>query len=284
MRQAVLGIAAMAACVLLYGWLGAPVHRSADTVDLLRPIMALAVLGGAWAAKTGVIRVCYAGLGLVGLGPVLILLLAQPAGGDLRIYAKNLTSTNDRVLDLANDIELAQVDIVVLQELSMKNAGLPTALKPNFEHQHICRFPPSIAIAVLSRAPFAAEPVCSSHRAMAAAQIDLGEQLVWVVSTHIPWPWPWKTATNEMAAETLIANLDGPVVIAGDLNAFPWTGRVRRLARLSGTRLAGPMRPTLYLRGVPLPLDHVLAPRGGAIEVRPLFGSDHHGIVADIGL
>ena len=45
-----------------------------------------------------------------------------------------------------------------------------------------------------------------------------------------------------------------------------------------------PVRPTFWLEGVPLLLDHVHAPGGGQVTYRPLLGSDHLGVLADVVL
>ena len=74
-------------------------------------------------------------------------------------------------------------------------------------------------------------------------------------------------------------------MMAGDFNQMPWSHRVRALADAAGGVLAGPARATYHLRGAPLPIDHVVAPGGGAVRpARPTLGADHRGIVADVTL
>ena len=71
---------------------------------------------------------------------------------------------------------------------------------------------------------------------------------------------------------------------------FTWGGVVRRLARATGVRRAGPLMPTYWLRqegwplSVPLPLDQVWATGGGRIKRRPMIGSDHAGLLARVSL
>ncbi|MHA3913222.1 endonuclease/exonuclease/phosphatase family protein [Halovulum sp. GXIMD14793] len=142
----------------------------------------------------------------------------------------------------------------------------------------------ALGIAVLSRHPFSGPPKCSDWRAVAAAPIMIGGQEVWIVSLHIHWPWPFQSAEAEAAAAGVLTPLQGPTVIAGDFNMLPWTQRVQRIARMTGTRLAGPAQFTFSRRNIPLPIDLVLAPGGGQVRMRPLIGSDHAGVVADISL
>lgn len=53
---------------------------------------------------------------------------------------------------------------------------------------------------------------------------------------------------------------------------------------LAGGALLGPSRPTYRLRGVPLFLDHVIAPDGwvGELAYRPMLGGDHMGVIAEV--
>ena len=73
-------------------------------------------------------------------------------------------------------------------------------------------------------------------------------------------------------------------MIAGDFNIFPWAASVGQLQAASRTRVASPVRPTYWLHGVPLFLDHVYAPGGGSASYRPLLGSDHRGVLAVVDI
>ncbi|MEP1585503.1 MAG: endonuclease/exonuclease/phosphatase family protein [Tateyamaria sp.] len=282
MRILLVFIAILATFGVLYGFAGV-LHRSADTVGMLRPVFAVAILIGALATRRIGLRLYLGVFGLLALISVLLFLLPQAAGSDLRLYSKNLTAGNDQIAALQSDIEAANVDVVLLQELSGSTAELSTALSTTFPHQHVCKFSEWSAMAVFSRHPFAQDGVCSSERALAAVQITKDSQPVWVVSAHIPWPYPYENETAEIATEDLLRTLDGPIVVAGDFNTFPWSGRFERIRFITKTKIAGPTRPTLTFKHVPLPLDHVLAPNGGSVELRPLLGSDHRGLVADVG-
>lgn len=283
LRLFILSVATVAALLVLAGYAGT-LHRAADTVALGRPVFALGALAGIVTARRRILRAGFAAVGLVALLSVAIPLVPQRPGGDLRVYSKNLLASNGDLAPLVADIAAQQVDAVFLQELSERNAPILDMLAAEFPHQHLCRYSGWSGIAIASRLPFDGPAECSAGRALATAPVSLDGRKLWLVSAHIPWPWPYENAWAERAAQDLLADLDAPAVIAGDFNAFPWTGRVQRLARASGTRLAGPVRPTYHLRILPFPIDHALAPGGGRIERRPRLGSDHFGIVADLSL
>lgn len=273
-------LAALAALISVFS----DAHRAIDTLALGLPFYGLLSLFGVIAAKRFLSKAL---LGAIGLGVLIWVgahFIPQPAGGDLRIYTKNLLANNTEISALIADIESANVDVVFFQEVSETNDAILEKLINQFPHQHLCRFSGWSGIAILSKHPFAGEQKCSSWRALAAAPITISGQHVWLVSAHIPWPWPHDSASNEQAALALLKDLNGPIVIAGDFNAFPWTPRVGRMASLTNTILAGPTRPTLIYRHIPLPIDLILSPQGGRTERRPLLGSDHHGIVGDLAI
>ncbi len=282
-RGCLVGLAFVAGLLVMIGFLGS-IHRSIDTISMGRPIFGLISIVGIFVAKPIWSKLLFLAVSAAGCLTVASVFFPQEPGGDLRIYSKNLWFANSEVPALVADIEAATVDVVMLQEVSDQNKFVMDLLEESFPHQHLCRFSGWSGIALASRHPFDEEPICSSWRAVAVAPIRLEGERVWLVSAHIPWPWPHDSSANEAEGERVLAKLDGAVVVGGDFNIMPWTGRVGRIATITETQLAGPVRSTLSFRRIPLPLDFVLAPGGGSLEVRPLLGSDHAGIVADVTL
>lgn len=90
------------------------------------------------------------------------------------------------------------------------------------------------------------------------------------------------------AIAPIIASLDGPVIVAGDFNATPFTPVFRRFltdARVMPPRaLAGSYPAKLGAFG--LPIDHVLLRNAdlSAVRALPAIGSDHRPILAQIVL
>ena len=126
---------------------------------------------------------------------------------------------------------------------------------------------------------------CSARRALAAGRIVHQGQGVWIASVHLPWPFPYENAQAAQAARDLLVEMeDAPVVMAGDFNIFPWAASVGAMQQAGGVRPARPVRPSYQLDGVPLMLDHVHATGGGRASYRPLLGSDHLGVLADVRL
>ncbi|MEL7166331.1 MAG: endonuclease/exonuclease/phosphatase family protein [Pseudomonadota bacterium] len=284
MRALLVTLGLIASLGVIYGAMGT-LHRSADSIAMLGPALGLFMVIGAYATRRAWLRVWMGLAGVLVMANVLIFLQPQDPGDDLRVYTKNLRHDVPAPATLAEDIMASRADVVLLQEISPTTAPLLATLSDAFPHQHICRWTDDrFGIAVLSRSPFAADGTCSAQRALAAAQIDVAGTPVWLVSVHLPWPWPSNSAANDAAASTLIDTLDGAIIAAGDFNVLPWSGRLRRIRAATATRLAGPMQISYRAGALRAPIDHVLAPGGGALTRRPLFGSDHFGLLADLSL
>jgi endonuclease/exonuclease/phosphatase (EEP) superfamily protein YafD len=119
-----------------------------------------------------------------------------------------------------------------------------------------------------------------------------------VIAVHIsaPGPHPLKDWRNDMARlgrtlQEIGASSEGPVVLAGDLNATPDVLEFRRLLRdgyRDAAEQAGAGLTRTYPANMVLPpvlaLDHILTRGATATDVRtlPIPGSDHRALIADI--
>ncbi len=262
------------------GWL----HPAGDSLSLLRMPLGIACVIWALIRMRRALRLALLGCGTAAALTTVPPLVAGQAGGEFRIYSKNVWFGNTSVAPLARDIRDSGAEVVMLQEVSRRNNMLLGSLAAAYPHQHLCTFSGWNGIAVLSRHPFTGDTICSEQFGLAAAQIIREGQEIWVGSVHFYWPYPYGQERSRDAALEVLARLDGPIVLAGDFNMFPWAASVQQLGQAANARLAGPTRPTFVIKGVPLLLDHVLAPGGGMIERRPLLGSDHRGIYGRVHL
>ena len=264
------------------GFAGA-LHPAADSLSLLRMPLAALCLSLALLPLRKSWRVLLLGTAAAGLLTTLPQWLYGRTDGDLVIYSKNLWFANDTLPALAQDIRASGAEVVALQEVSDRTRPILALLSADFPHQHLCRFSGWSGVAVLSRHPIT-DRRCSDRRAVAAAQVDREGEPVWIAAVHLPWPYPYGNAPAARSGAAVLAELTGPVVMAGDFNIFPWAHSVRQLEAAADLQVAGPIRPTYRLRGMPLLLDHVHAPGGGRVETRPLLGSDHLGLLARVSL
>jgi endonuclease/exonuclease/phosphatase (EEP) superfamily protein YafD len=271
-------------CAGVFAGFGGRLHPFGDSLSVLRmPLGAVCAIGLVF-QMTKSLRVCVFGAALLALITTVPLLVAGRDGGALLLYTKNLLYSNTELAALAADIRESGADVVTLQEVGLRNDAVLTMLEDDYPYQHLCRFSGWSGIAVLSKTPFIAQGRCSTHRGVAAAQITKDGLAVWVTSVHLPWPYPYDHARSATSVSTLMAQLDGAIVVGGDFNIFPWASSVRQIRQASQTKLAGPLRPTYNLFGAPLFLDHVAAPGGGHVSYRERLGSDHLGVLASLHL
>ena len=289
-------IAVILTALALGTWTG-PLHPLGDTLAVLRvPIVALAALAVIWTGWPRLLRWPLAALALVILGQVVAMKLATgPTPGAFTVYQKNILYRNARIPQLSEDILAQATDVITLQELTTRNGVILDRLAAAYPHLVTCPNFSWSRNAVLSRHPVVpGQTLCVPGQGLVGAQLDTPQGPVWVLSLHLRWPWPHGQGAQAARLQEVIADLEGPVVLAGDFNMMPWGHSVRRLTVAAGLRRAGPLRPTYWLAPfgwrtqwaltVPLPLDQVWAPGGGKIEIRPNLGSDHAGVLARVHL
>ena len=290
MRKILTLLAILAALPVLGGYLGM-LHPLGDSLAVFRLQGAgvLAVLS-AFAWMTGALR-----LGRVGMlvaffagAPVVWSYGAfqgPEAGQGLRIYQKNMLFRNDDLAGLAQDIRATSPDAVMLQEVSQANLALMEDLKTDFPHQLRCDFASVGGTALVTRLqPVEGQEICTPG--LAALQVQGPQGPLWLVSIHLHWPWPYGQSPQLQELIPLLKGMEGPVVMAGDFNMVRWSWAVSALAGAARVTPAGPVQGTYtgFDPWITLPIDHVLAPSGGKVETRPGLGSDHLGLLAEVGL
>lgn len=268
-------------------YLGA-LHGLGDSLAMFRDWITYGVLGlGVFALF---VRTWWGGVVslVAGLAATLHLLSFQtlhtPApvsAPDLVVYVKNLAWRWGDVDAVVQDIERADADVILLQELSPDSISILTGLLPDHPYHHICAFSDWSAMAVLSRYPLSA-PGCTDYRSLAYAVVDAPGGPVWTASIHQVWPYPYQ---QPALLPDILAAIPPPgtrQVIAGDFNMVPWGHSVRAIMDAGGTRRISPALDTIEVRGVGFPIDHVLTDGDGTATLRGRMGSDHEGLVARI--
>lgn len=206
------------------------------------------------------------------------------ANGPLTLYQKNLLHKAWPRYPLADEIIASGADIVTLQEVSPHNKRYMKRLFDTYPAQIICPFRAGFDVAILTRYPIIPGTAgCAQNDGLALMQVRLPDgQRLWVAALHLYWPWPYSQFEQLARILPHLRNLEGPVVLAGDFNMVPWGASVARIAQATGTQHIGRVHDTYphFRPLLTLPIDHVLVPRGtqGRTEMRPLHGSDHHGL------
>lgn len=274
---------AVALLVLGAGYLGG-LHPFGDSFAVIRPQISVVILLMAGLAllwrKPGMAFVV-AAAGCIGLAPIAKMYMTRDKAGSLVLYQKNVLFNNNSLGTLAADIRASGASVVTLQEVSLANEALLRDLSDAMPHQLLCSADTAGGVAVLTRLqPISGMSICA--KGLAAMQVQGPFGPVWLVSIHLPWPWPFRQAKLVETIVPQIEALDGPSVVAGDFNMVRWSNVMDRVERAADGRWAGPVQGSFgqFSPLADLPIDNVLAPFGGVIELRPELGSDHKGVIA----
>jgi endonuclease/exonuclease/phosphatase (EEP) superfamily protein YafD len=110
------------------------------------------------------------------------------------------------------------------------------------------------------------------------------------VGTHVHRPTrnPYIHELQMKRLASIVGAVTGPVVLAGDFNAVPWSASFRRLRAHTGLKPHAQMMPTWPALPVSLPqfaLDHVLLSSDLDVQGARLgsaVGSDHYPVIVDL--
>lgn len=253
--------------VFRHWWAGALVLSSCLLLIWPRRVVALAGLATGGAA----------------LATVAATYLGGDAPGAYSLYQKNLLYRANSPNRIIRDIRATDPDFITLEEISGDNRALYWILAKESGAALKCKFSAVGDVAVLSRFPIVeGSERCMGNRGAAAMQVVTPDGPVWLLAVHLNWPYPHEQTDQVDQLVASMGFIDGPAILAGDFNMVPWSNTVSRLESVTGATRAGGAKGTyeLYRPRVTLPIDHILVPSGrGAIETRPLLGSDHLGLV-----
>lgn len=219
----------------------------------------------------------------------------------LTVAAFNVYHANPTPEAVVRWVERTRPDVVVLNEVSAPWDPYLQDLAEAYPHQKVFRACPNLKgceAAILARMPWrTADAAWLGERGptMVHARFDWQGQPLTVVTTHLDWPPGLPDVRRRHYQREQTANLvrrlralDGPVLLAGDMNATPWSAAFARI--LDGTGLvraptgrAGTWPESLWPFGILI--DHVLYdPNRLAVGAAagPDLGSDHRPLIVRV--
>ena len=240
-----------------------------------------------------------AGFALPGISPVRAAFQAKDHGSAVyRLLQLNLRFDNrtpEKVLSLIGRVS---PDVITLNEVSRFWTPKLALLEKAYPYRILCAVDSNVgATAVLSRRPFAegTQTACHVDGSMSTATIDFGGRPVTVAALHLEWPWPFEQPEQIGRLAPHLATLAPTALVAGDLNAAPWSHAVRRVAAAGGLTRAPDAGQTWLWRRLPvglrpwigLTIDHVFSK--GALAVHSVtiaepVGSDHAPLLVEFSL
>ncbi len=223
-----------------------------------------------------------------------------PAPGEtqaLTLATANLFYGNDSLPRAAEALAALRADILVTHETPDALVEAPGPLADLYPWRRIGGPPdPEGREVIWSRFPLETLPTdrAGGHpdHLIASVALDGGAALQ-IAGLHLDWPATGGQAWQMQDFHRFWNAFKAPTVVAGDFNAAPWSATVRRVERISRTRVIGGFRPTwsggeggrsgrLWIP-LGLPIDHILtSPDVGvdAIRTAPIPGADHRAVVA----
>lgn len=290
----------IAAGILLAGF-GGPLVPWLDTAAHLRLHIAalLLIFSIIWLAMRARRRALLA-LGLASLGlatsvPWMDTGVAPAGDGprDLRLLAYNMQATQTGLNAKLATILGSGADIVILPE-STSTREFRARIAKTYPHALRCK-----TFGVCPVAMFSKYPLTDQRRIDAGlfppiaviARIEVDGQSVSVAGIHLSRPFAAASQRAEFAAiAEALATIEGPLVVAGDFNATPWSAALTGFATETGLFRAGDPTPTwpTWLGPFGLIIDHAFA-RGGATiagfsVVGGVTASDHRPLLIDVVL
>jgi endonuclease/exonuclease/phosphatase (EEP) superfamily protein YafD len=227
---------------------------------------------------------------------------AVSAGGTaFKVMTINVLYRADNDARIIAQIEAENPDLVFFQELTKDRLDLLGSLKGRYPWQITCAGAWRCDVAIVSRHRWEtaqAQPVGAAQTKMAWARFgpEWGNALV--ATVHLKWPLVSNQMAQLQAVARITAGHAGPVIVAGDFNAAPWSAAVKTFTKQSRLHAAGGFVPTwpqrTFVNGAScllcfpqLQIDHVFV--NSQVQVFAFrtgadIGSDHLPLIAELEL
>lgn len=286
-----------------FGWIWWPL----DLVANFRPHFAVALTVAAlllFLARRRWIGLATLVVGLLNAAVVVPLFIqptsdAQPIGGSVSVMTFNVHGLNDRYDEVISQIAELSPDVVFLHESTflwedaMEAAGLP------YEVLSGRREPLDFGTIALvpEGAQFQSFGFATTEPRSVEVMVEVQGEPVMLLGTHPLSPSTERRAGLRDAqmkfAREWAASSDARTIVAGDLNATPWSYTFRRLERIGdlensqrgyGLELTFPAEANPVFQ---VPIDHVLYSAGLVVVDRKLgipAGSDHLPVFVELAL
>ena len=208
----------------------------------------------------------------------------EGARGSVRLVQFNLNFGNPALDRVGAALAAFDADIVTLQEVTPAHEAALRRLSA-YPHQTHCFFRDYIGgVSILSKHALI-DIDCARGEGLVSAAVNVPGGTVTVASIHTYWPWPFTQHAQVDKWSKRLREISGPVIVAGDFNAAPWSHTVAKVEQASRTAVVPGIRMTIDVMGVPIPIDHALLSKDYcalAARVGPRTGSDHYPVIFDL--
>ena len=188
----------------------------------------------------------------------------------------------------------APADVVVLSEFDAGGSLLIASLREIYPYHVTCTSEQPCTLALLSRVALEASGsarIASGEPSFVWARINPGGQgSTTIIGTQLNRPSgnPWLHEVQMRELAQFVRRLDGPLVLAGNLNTSPWSQSFRALRLATGLNPAATLMPSWPAWPIAVPqfaLDHIFVSAELAVSAAgtgPAVGSDHLPVWAQL--
>lgn len=217
----------------------------------------------------------------------------RAASPTLRVISLNVLTDNPDKARVLAYLKASEAEVVFLMEVDAEWAAALEPLRRSHPHHHLEPRQDNFGLALFSRLPLQNLRLLRPADGPPAVQAELvheGRSLVFL-GAHPPPPLGGRLAALRDAQlgalARQVAELDRPVLLAGDLNATPWSQALRLLAK-AGLTSRHPAWPPTWRAGsiFALPIDHAFVTPPLVLLSRrtgPNVGSDHRPLELELG-
>ncbi len=249
----------------------------------------LAALTGAWKNRRWLLPLLATPLPWLTAAPALP---TGTGGAELRVASANVHVSSSDIAPLAAWLRQTQPDLLVLLEVSPQYARALEQL-PGYAYRLIHADSSPFGIALLSRLPLTHSAMVTDDQGIPhlRATLRLDGCTIGMTAFH---PMPplspdFHASRDARLRELLEHSGTQPALLAGDLNATPWSSAFAGLDTLGWRRASGlaPTWPSMGAGVMGIPIDHVLATRHWHLldqEHGPQIDSDHLPVLVRLGL
>ena len=180
----------------------------------------------------------------------------------------------------------SSIDVATFQEVTYAHKAKLEELKDKYPYQAYCEFAIVGGEMILSKYPFTGNGGCVKGQGLVWREIDTGNKKFSLVSLHLHWPYPYKQYNQITILSKELEKIKGPIIVAGDFNAAPWSYAVERIAKASHSRIISGVRWSIKVNTpiapVWLPIDHILSYgfHNEKVTTSKDLGSDHLPILS----
>lgn len=217
----------------------------------------------------------------------------------LRIASVNIQASNRERKELSGFVSHTHPDFLLLLEVDPSWHDFASELKQRYAYSEVIESQGYFGLALYSRFPIRHTQIKrfgSNSQYALIAELDLDKMPFTIIGVHVTAPVEEKLfhLRNRHFRElaTITRNLEGPVILAGDLNASTWSPYFKDLihdAKLKDARQGFGIQPTwpVQIPFLRIPIDHCLVSESILVEnwIRgPDIGSDHFPILVDFSI